>query len=521
GAHQPPRTSGAHHPPRTSGAHHPPRASGTHHLPRSSGAHHPPPRASGAPPHPASATHHPPRSSGAHIKVGTPPPLPIAASLESGLPPQPQARPSASSAPDPPEMLLLDNPIQPARPPQGETMLEFPEDDELGIELPDALSIESDIDQHELLWDAPHQTGAAQQPLAEVRPSGQLDALIRRAIELEASDLHTYSGMPAFVRIAGAIHTLEEAPPVEQQTLTNDLRGLMMPLHWDRLNRQGEVNLCTPYNGGYRLRVNVYCASNGLCAVMRLIRPQVPDLRTLGFPQTVDNLVSFRQGLVVVAGPSNCGKTTTLAALVARLNQQRPLHIITVEEPIEYVHASQRSTVTQRSVGLHTRSYATALRAALREDPDVIVIGEMRDTETIGLALKAAETGHLVLATLHTWDVEGTIARILDAFEGEEEQIRGMLADALRGVLAQQLVQTTNRQQFPVMELLFNNGAVANCIRQRKLHQLQSLIHSGRQKQGMMTWEDTVRLLEQRRLLLPQHAQRVLDRLRGNTAPTV
>lgn len=347
--------------------------------------------------------------------------------------------------------------------------------------------------------------------------AGLLGLLIKQAIDRGASDLHVYSKMPPFVRLAGTIMELPGAAVVEQAKLLKELEALLSPIQWEQLSQNGEVDLCPTYHGGYRLRTNIHHARNGLCVTMRIVPPKVLSLHELSMPAAVGGLTSFHQGLVLIAGPAGCGKTSTMASLVLRMNSLQSLHIVTIEDPIEFVHVSRKSSITQRCVGLHTDSYATALKAALREDPDVIIIGELRDPETIRIALKAAETGHLVLGTLHTWDVESTLSRILDAFEGEEDQVRGMLADALQGILAQQLVRAPTGRRYPIVELMFNNSAIATCIRKRKLHQLQSLIHAGRQQQKMMTWEDSVGELQRKNVIQQQHATQILGSvLRSN-----
>jgi twitching motility protein PilT len=353
---------------------------------------------------------------------------------------------------------------------------------------------------------------ARAQQAAAARSSGSLQELVRQAIKAEASDLYLHSGTVPFVRASAQIKELD-APALEGLQLKDELQELLSPQQWETLLQQGEVNLCLTFEGGYRLRLNVFQASHGVCASMRLVPPQARNLRQLNLPQSAAALMNHHQGLVLVAGPASSGKSATLSALLMYLSAMRSLHIITIEDPIEMVYEPQRSTITQRNVGLHTRSYHTALKAALREDPDVIVIGEMQDVETIRIALEAAETGHLVIGTMHAWNVEGALSRLMDAFGEEEEQMRGLIADAVRGLLVQQLVRTTRGELFPVVELAFNNSAIAHCIRKRKLHQIQSLMHSGK-GQKMITLEDSLRELRQRRMLSARDEARLLAELR-------
>ena len=344
----------------------------------------------------------------------------------------------------------------------------------------------------------------AQQPMAA---TGGISQLIIKAIEAGASDLHLHSRHPPFMRISG---TLVEgfAPAIPEEHFKAELKVLLSPEQQRVLQRDGAVNLCPNFQRGYRLRINVFKAQHGLSAAMRIIPPEIPTLAQLNLPRGIERLLEFHQGLVLLSGPANCGKSTTLAALIHRLNLTRKLHIVTIEDPIEFIHSPQQGAVTQRQVSMHTDSYASALKAALREDPDVIVIGEMRDMETMRVALTAAETGHLVIGTLHTRSVETTVARVLDAFGDEEAQMRGTLADALKGIFVQ-LVRSP-RGLVPVVEMMLNNGAFAHCIRQRKLHQIQSLIQTGRGA-DMITWEDSVNELKGKKLLSAQMAATLLS----------
>ena len=335
-----------------------------------------------------------------------------------------------------------------------------------------------------------------------------LSQLVSKAIEAGASDLHVHARTPPFIRTPGALRELSSRP-VDQTLFMDDLREMLSERQWGALERRGEVDLCAGFSKGYRLRMNVFREKHGVSAAFRIVPPVVPKLAALQMPGAVRSVVDYPQGLVLVAGPARCGKTTTLAALVERINADRRVHIVTIEDPIEFIYEPDQATISQRAVGLHTKSYASALRAALREDPDVIIIGELRDKETIQVAMTAAETGHLVLGTLHTRDVPCTIARVLDAFGDHEEEVRGMLADSLRAVLVQNLVMGSRGALVPVVELLFHNPAIANCIRQRKLHQIESMMQSGR-SQHMITWSDSVRDLSTKGLIDPKVAARLL-----------
>jgi twitching motility protein PilT len=315
------------------------------------------------------------------------------------------------------------------------------------------------------------------------RPARRLDSglvaeLVRSAVGARASDLHVHAGEAPFV-------------------LEPELLKMMDAASRERLERTGQVDLCVPFEGGYRLRMNVFKESAGLCASIRLIPPTLSTLEELNLPSAAAVLTTYHQGLVLIAGPAGCGKTTTLAALVELINEQRPQHIICLEDPIEYVFEGKVATVTQREIGTHSRSYGAALRAALREDPDIIVISELRDPEAISLALTAAETGHLVMGTLHTSSAVGTISRLIEAFSGDEEsQVRTMLAESLRGILCQRLVPSATGGVVPVVELLVNNRAIAHCIRDQKLHQIPSLLQAGDSRNTVTRSESLKSLLE-------------------------
>ena len=336
-----------------------------------------------------------------------------------------------------------------------------------------------------------------------------LSQLVKKAIDARASDLHIHARTNPFIRVDGQLREVANRP-IEEAMFAEELKDMLSEEQWTVLQNRGEVDLCSGFRNGYRLRLNVFREKKGLCATFRIIPPDIPTLAQLKIPRVVATLTDVPQGLVLITGPARCGKTTTLAALVKRINDNRREHVVTIERPIEFVHQPMQSSITQRSVGLHTKSYASALRAALREDPDVIVIGELNDKETVQVALTAAETGHLVLGTLHTRSVESTIARVLDAFGDHEEQMRGMLADSLRGVLVQQLIPSTQGGLVPAVELLFHNGGIGNCIRKRKLHQLQSLMQSGR-NQSMITWNDSLRDLLSRNLISRKVAEKLSD----------
>lgn len=307
-----------------------------------------------------------------------------------------------------------------------------------------------------------------------------LDNLLRQAVAAGASDLHVHSGAPLKVRVAGRLSTVGDTyfEPDEAERLIFGLLG-------DDVRRAIEnghqVDFAHEIAGVGRFRANTFRQQRGLDAVFRIIPPKPPSLAELGLPATLERLTEYHQGIVLLTGPAGCGKSSTMAALVDIINRGRPDHVITIEDPIEFVHPSKQCVVNQRQVGPHTGSFARALRAALREDPDVIVIGELRDLETVQLALTAAETGHLVFGTLHTNSTIRTVNRLLGVFPPEKQaQIRTMVSESLRAIISQRLVTTVDgRHRVPALEILIANKAVGNLIRDNKTFQIRSVLQTG------------------------------------------
>src|SRR5205823_2432738 len=258
-----------------------------------------------------------------------------------------------------------------------------------------------------------------------------------------------------------------------------------------------------------RFRVNLLRQYKGVGAVFRLLASRLYSLEELGLPQVVYALVRLEQGLVLVTGPAGSGKSTTLAAIIDHINQESDKHIVTIEDPLEFIHPNKKSLVTQREVGAHTMSFAAALRAVLREDPDIILLGELRDLESISLAITAAETGHVVFGTLHTRTAASTVDRLIDVFPADQQaQIRIMLADTLRGVIAQQLlVRVEGQGQVLAVEILVGTAALANMIREGKTYQIPSLIQTGR-RDSMQTMDQAILELLRRKQITPQEAYR-------------
>jgi twitching motility protein PilT len=350
--------------------------------------------------------------------------------------------------------------------------------------------------------------GARSEPKAGEAGSPELLALLRQGIERRASDVHVHAGNPLRLRLHGRFEAAGEKP-IAPDAAERMLRSAMTPEQARRFDERGEVDFAWTVRGLGRFRVNVYRQLRGVDGVFRSIPARVPTLQDLGLPTNLAKFTNYHQGLVLVTGPANCGKSSTLAALVDLINEERREHILTVEDPIEVLHPPKRCVVNQRTVGPHTGSFARALRAALREDPDVIVIGELRDLETISLALTAAETGHLVFATLHTSGAIRTLNRIAGVFPADQQdQVRGMVSESMRAVISQRLVPAADGQRrVPALELLVNTKAVGNMIRENKAFQLQSVMQMGA-AQGMSLLDDSLAKLVKEKVVTKEEALR-------------
>jgi twitching motility protein PilT len=308
-----------------------------------------------------------------------------------------------------------------------------------------------------------------------------LSELITTVLRSGASDLHITAGTPPLMRLHGALQPLKG--PVLTPTDTRELiYGILTEDQRKRLETDLEIDLSYAVPGAARFRVNAYFQRGSLAAALRVVPTVIKPLEELGLPSSLHAWTTKHRGLVLVTGPTGSGKSTTLASLINEINETRSCHIMTVEDPIEFLHSSKHSMVNQREVGADTRSFPAALRSALRQDPDVIMVGEMRDLETIQIALTAAETGHLVFATLHTSDAPQTIDRVIDVFPPfQQQQVRVMLANALEGICCQQLVPTVSGGRVVICEVLMPTPGVRNLIREGKTHQIYSAIQTGSQ----------------------------------------
>jgi twitching motility protein PilT len=335
-----------------------------------------------------------------------------------------------------------------------------------------------------------------------------LDRLLERALKIGASDLHVHSGSPLKIRVHGQMYDIEGGT-VAARTAERLILEILTPEQNQALRDLGQVDFAYTLSGKGRFRSNAYRQQRGIDAVFRVIPPKPPSLTELGLPTTLARLANYHQGMVLLTGPAGCGKSSTLAALINIINEDRHDHIITIEDPIEYIHPSKKCVVNQRQVGPHTGSFARALRGALREDPDVIAIGELRDLETISLALTAAETGHLVLATLHTNNSIRTVNRILGVFPpNQQDQIRTMVSESLRAVVSQRLVaRADGNGRVPALEILMANKAVGNLIRENKTFQIKSVLQTGA-SHGMCLLDASLAELVKTRVITREEAQR-------------
>ncbi|MCB9072594.1 MAG: type IV pilus twitching motility protein PilT [Bdellovibrionaceae bacterium] len=327
--------------------------------------------------------------------------------------------------------------------------------------------------------------------------AAKLDELFKLMVKQGASDLHLTTGAPPCLRIDGEIEKLDYRDLTSEECkaliveILNDEQKHILANEWD-LDCAYQV----PALG--RFRCNIFFQRKGLGAVFRHIPETIKTMEELNLPKAIGEIIGASQGLILVTGPTGSGKSTTLAAMINELNEKQKLHILTLEDPIEFVHPNKKSLLNQREVHTNTKSFAGALKAALREDPDVILVGEMRDPETIGLALKAAETGHLVFGTLHTMSAPKTIDRIIDSFpQDEQPQVRTMLSESLKAVISQVLLPKANAKgRVAAHEILVNNMAIGNLIRENRIFQIKSTMQTGR-AEGMQTMDDCITKLMQ------------------------
>src|ERR671925_2277749 len=345
--------------------------------------------------------------------------------------------------------------------------------------------------------------------------------LLGALLEKGGSDLHLTAGSPPMVRVHGDLEVAGEYPPLTPRALQGMVYAILPQKLRERFEQELELDMSYSLPGRSRFRVNVFMQRDALGAVFRVIPFEIKDVDGLGLPNVVMDLARFQRGFVVVTGPTGSGKSTTLAAMVDIVNRERAGHIMTVEDPIEFLHKHKGCVVNQREVGADTHGFAQALKHVLRQDPDVILVGEMRDLETIGTAITAAETGHLVFATLHTQDTPQTIDRIIDVFPpGQQGQIRAQLSVALQGIVTQTLLPTADGSgRIPACEVLVPSPAVRNLIREGKTHQIYSVLQTSA-AQGMQSMDASLaqlvrggritRHLAEQRSIVPEELSRLM-----------
>lgn len=334
-----------------------------------------------------------------------------------------------------------------------------------------------------------------------------IDQYLRKARELGCSDFHFQVDSAPLVRLHGQLIRLKH-PTLSAEDTEKAIRELLDAEQMRELEEHLDLDFCLETEDHGRYRANCFVQRKGKEAIFRLIPKKVSSLEELHMPAILKEFTQYNQGIVLVTGPSGCGKSATLAALVDLVNKNRNDHIVTVEDPIEYIFEASGSNINQRHVRRHTESFYSALKSAMRADPDVIMVGEMRDVETISMAITAAETGHLVLATLHTTNAVRSLDRLIDVFPPrEQEQIRAMVSESMRGVISQQLLPRKDGTGVePALEIMFATPAVGNLIRENKTFQLPSVLQTGR-KQGMITMDDSIRELLKKGVITPEVAR--------------
>jgi twitching motility protein PilT len=366
------------------------------------------------------------------------------------------------------------------------------------------------------------------------QPDFDFAAVLTIVAERQASDLHLTAGFPPAIRIAGRVEPMEGFPTLSPQQTREVVYGILSEDQRKRFETNSQIDLAYAIPNVARFRVNAYMQRGSVSAAFRLVPHGIPALDDLGVPAVLREFTRKPRGFVLVTGPTGSGKSTTLAAMIDLINRERQDHILTIEDPIEFLHQHKRSIVNQREVGSDAPDFSLGLRAALRQDPDVILVGEMRDLETISTALTAAETGHLVFATLHTQSTAQTVDRIIDVFPPEQQQqVRTQLSVALQGVVTQQLLPTVDGGRAVACEVLVPNPAVRNLIREAKTHQIYSAIQTAGSI-GMQTMDaDLVRLvragritqeLAEQRASVPEELRRLLGGAPGapaGAAPTL
>ena len=348
--------------------------------------------------------------------------------------------------------------------------------------------------------------GSAPAPAASPTATAEIDALFRAMVEWKASDLHVTTGSPPMLRHDGEMKALPGRAPLSAADTERILWPIAPPRNREEFERRHDTDFAYEIPGLARFRCNFFLDRRGMGGVFRVIPSHIMTAEAMGLPQEILELCHLPKGLVLVTGPTGSGKSTTLCALIDYINRHRTDHVITIEDPLEFVHENKRCLVNQREIGDHTDSFKDALRAALREDPDIVLVGEMRDLETVAIAIETAETGHLVFGTLHTSSAPSTIDRIINQFPADrQQQVRVMLAESLKGVISQMLCKKIGGGRVPAMEVMVATPSISNLIREAKTFQIPSIMQTGR-RSGMCLMNDSFLDLVKRKLVEPQEA---------------
>ncbi|MDD5673238.1 MAG: PilT/PilU family type 4a pilus ATPase [Chitinivibrionales bacterium] len=350
-------------------------------------------------------------------------------------------------------------------------------------------------------------------PLPTSGPTAEIDRLLFSLVSSKASDLHLCAGIPPMLRMDGEMQLLPDSRPLSHEEIERILLPMAPQRNREEFKKRHDTDFAYEIKGLARFRCNFFVDRKGMGGVFRVIPHKIITAEDMGLSREILNLCHLPKGLVLVTGPTGSGKSTTLCALVDYINRNRTDHVITIEDPIEFVHENKRCLINQRQVFEHTDSFKDALRAALREDPDIVLVGEMRDLETVSIAIETAETGHLVFGTLHTSTAPSTVDRIIDQFPADrQQQIRVMLAESLKGVVSQMLCKKIGGGRIPALEVLIGTISVSNLIRESKTFQITSVMQTGRQL-GMCTMNDSLLELVRKKIVAPEEAMnKALDK---------
>lgn len=337
-----------------------------------------------------------------------------------------------------------------------------------------------------------------------------MEKILKYAVAHKCSDIHITTGSPPYMRVDGDITNIPNAPILDGIWVTEILDSVMNDVQKKFYRENLEIDFSIQFSDSVRFRVNAFRTINGPAAVFREIPITIKNLESIAAPAIVRNLINARRGLILVVGPTGSGKSTTLAAMIDEINKNFTDHIITIEDPVEFVHKNKKSIINQREIGQSTLSFSNALRSALREDPDVILVGEMRDVETIRLALTAAETGHLVFGTLHTSSAAQTVNRVIDVFPADDKPvIRSMLSTSLKAVISQRLVKKVSGGRHAAFEVMIANPSIRNLIREDKVPQINSIMELGK-KSGMRTMKESIEELYSNKIISKEEGEKAL-----------